>query len=140
MERARELAGNKNLQIFLMSPSPEFVGLARRIVSHYIPDSKVKIVDIAVNGSESADVLAEIHSAKWADTALFRLIRTTGQIGELVLRDLQSRVKELHAGRAFCISAGTFSEGAQTFVEARFIDLVEKDGLLKLLRRLSSPA
>jgi tetratricopeptide (TPR) repeat protein len=140
IDRARELASNRNLQTFLISPASEFVGLARRIVTNYVPDSRVKIVDIAVSGSESADVLAEIRSPKWEDTALFRLIRTTGQVGELVVRDLQSRVKDLHAGRGFCISAGTYSEGAQTFVEARFIDLVEKEGLVKILRRLSSPA
>ena len=139
VERARELAGNKNLQTFLMSSASEFVGLARRIVTHYVSDAKTKILDITVNGSEAADVLAEIRAPKWEDTALFRMVRTTGQVGELVLRDLHSRMKDLHAGRGFCMTAGAFSEGAQSYVEARFIDLVEKDDLLKILRRVSAP-
>jgi len=80
-------------------------------------------------------VLAEIRTPKWEDITLFRFMRTTGQTGELVMRDLQSRMKDLRAGRGFCLSAGTFSEGALEFVEARFIDLVNKDSFLKLLRQ-----
>ena len=51
------------------------------------------------------------------------------------MRDLQSRMKELRAGRGFCISAGAFSDGAESYVEARFIDLVDKEAFLKILQR-----
>ncbi|MBU8914346.1 MAG: tetratricopeptide repeat protein [Spirochaetales bacterium] len=133
--RGRELAGNKNLQTYLMAPPSEFVGLCRRIVTSYFRNSTVKITDINVNRSESADLLAEIRTPKWEDITLFRFMRTTGQTGELVLRDLQSRMKDLHASRGFCLSAGVFSDGAQAFVEARFVDLVAKDTFLKILGR-----
>lgn len=135
IESGRELAGNKNLQTYLMAPASEFVGLCRRIVASYFANSTAKITDISVNRSESADVLAEIRTAKWEDVTLFRFMRTTGQTGELVVRDLQSRMKELRAGRGFCLSAGIFSEGAHAFVEARFLDLVDKDSFLKILQR-----
>jgi len=135
IEQGRELAGNKNLQTYLMAPGSEFVGLCRRIVTSYFANSVVKITDISVNRAESADVLAEIRTPKWEDITLFRFMRTTGQTGELVMRDLQSRMKDLRAGRGFCLSAGAFSEGALEFVEARFIDLVNKDSFLKLLQQ-----
>lgn len=135
IERGRELAGNKNLQTYLMGAASEFVALCRRIVTGYFKDSQAKITDISVNRGESADFLAEIRTPNWEDIALFRFMRTTGQTGELVVRDLQSRMKDLHAGRGFCLSAGTFSEGAQAYVEARFIDLVDKDGFLKILQQ-----
>ncbi|MEE8440122.1 MAG: restriction endonuclease, partial [Spirochaetia bacterium] len=126
---------NKNLQTYLMAPASEFVGLCRRIVTSYFAKSIVKITDINVNRTESADLLAEIRTPKWEDVTLFRFMRTTGQTGELVLRDLQSRMKELRAGRGFCLSAGAFSEGAEAFVEARFVDLVSKDSFLKILQK-----
>jgi hypothetical protein len=34
------------------------------------------------------------------------------------------------------MTSGTFTEHAQQFVEARMIDVVGKDGLLKLLKKL----
>ena len=136
IERARELAGNRNLQVYLMAPASEFVSLCRKIVSRYIAGSRSKIMDISVSRSESADVLAELHTPRWEDTVLFRFMRTSGQVGELVLRDLHTRMKDLHAGRGFCFSAGTYSEGAEAYVEARFVDLVDKEALLRLLRRV----
>jgi tetratricopeptide (TPR) repeat protein len=135
IERGRELAGNKNLQTYLMSPASEFVGLCRRIVSTYFANSTTKITDISVNRGESADFLAEIRTPKWEDMTLFRFMRTTGQTGELVVRDMQSQMKDLHAGRGFCLSGGAFSDTAHEFVEARFIDLVGKDSFLKILQR-----
>lgn len=136
LERSRELAGNRNLQVFLMSPTSEFVGLCRRIVTNYYPRSKTKITDIAAGRSEFTDILAEINTAKWEDTVLFRFVRSGSAVGELVLRDLYSRTKETHAGRGLCICAGTFSEGAIAFVEARLIDLIDKEALNKLLKRV----
>lgn len=136
IQRGRELASNKNLQTFLMAPTSEFVGLCRRIVNNYFARSKVKITDINVERSEHADLLAEIHTVKWEDVIVFRFVRSTGSVGELLLRDLHSRIKDVHAGRGICISAGSFSEGAKQFVEARLIDLIDKEELGKVLNRV----
>jgi tetratricopeptide (TPR) repeat protein len=136
LDRSRELAGNRNLQTFLMAPTSEFVGLCRRVVNNYFPRSKTKITDISAGRSEYTDILAEINTAKWEDTVLFRFVRSSGAVGELVLRDLHSQIKEMHAGRGLCICAGNYSEGATAFVEARLIDLIDKEGLNKLLKRV----
>lgn len=136
IDRARELTGNRNLQTYLMASTSEFVGLCRRVATGYFPGSKTKITDIAVGRSDHIDVLAEVSTAKWEDTVLFRFVRGSTAVGELVLRDLHSRIKEVHAGRGLCVCAGGFSEGAIAFVEARLIDLIEKEQLTKLLKRL----
>jgi len=134
--RYSELNTNKNLQIFLIAETSEFVTLCRRLASAMFPKAKVKIVNISVQKNEHADILAEISTAKWEDIVLFRFIRTTGIVGELVLRDLYSKIKEVKAGRGFCLTAGTFSESGKQFVEARLIDLLEKDELNRHLESL----
>jgi tetratricopeptide (TPR) repeat protein len=136
IERSRELAGNENLRVFLVAPTSEFIGLCRRIVLNYFPKSKTKIVDISVGRTDYTDILAEIHTAKWEDIVVFRFVRSSGTVGELVLRDLHSRIKDLHAGRGFCVSAGDYSESGQEFVEARLIDLLGKPELNRLLNRI----
>jgi len=135
ISRYQALSRDRNLQIFLMAPSSEFVGLCRKIVLNFFPQSKVKITDISVQQNEYADVLAEIETSKWEDLILFRFIRTSGQVGELMLRDLHSRIKDLKAGRGFCLAAGEYSPGAKQFVEARLIDLIDKEELPKALRK-----
>ncbi|TFG59949.1 MAG: tetratricopeptide repeat protein [Spirochaetales bacterium] len=135
--RYRELNANHNLQSFLMASPSEFANLCRKIVEGYFQGSTVKITDISMNKNDYLDVLANVSTSRWDDVILYRFIRTTGQVGELYLRDLYARIRDVKAGRGFCIIAGEFSDGAKQFVEARLIDLVEKEALLKLLRGLS---
>lgn len=135
ISKYQALSRDRNLQVFLMAPSSEFVGLCRKIVLNFFPQSKVKITDISVQQNEYADLLAEVETVKWEDLILFRFIRTSGQVGELMLRDLHARIKDLKAGRGFCIAAGEYSPGAIQFVEARLIDLIDKEELPKVLRK-----
>ncbi len=134
--RNKELHSNRHLQIYLISPTSEFLSLCRRMVMTFYNNAKVKIVDVQIQQNEYADILTEVETARWEDVILFRFIRGTGQVGELVVRELNSRLKETRAGRGFCITAGSYSETATHFVEARLIDLLDKDKLLEIFNRL----
>jgi hypothetical protein len=132
----KELNSNRNLQVYLISSSADFVTLCRKIATSYIPKSKVKIVDISVQGSDHADILTVVETPKWEDTILFRFVRSTGKVGELMLRDFHARIKETKSGRGYCFAPGEFSEEARRFVEARLIDLVSKNALTKILEKI----
>ena len=93
-------------------------------------------MDVNVQKNDYADILCEVSTSKWEDIILFRFLRTNAQVGELFLREMHQRIKEVRAGRGFCITAGTYTQTAKQFVEARLIDLVEKDGLLKAMSNL----
>jgi len=136
IQQYSELNSNKNLQVYLISETSSFVALCRRLSVSMFPSAKVKVVNISVNKNEYADILAEVYTAKWEDVVLFRYMRTTGSVGELILRDLNSKIKDLKAGRGFCFTAGEFTDGARQFVEARLIDLVEKESLRQKLEML----
>jgi len=135
-----ELNANRNLQTFLMAPSADFVALCRKIVMTYYPKAKVKISNISVNKNEWADITAEVDTVKWSDIIIFRFIRTQGSIGELIVRDFHSHLKDVKAGKGICITVGTFTEEAKRFTEARLIDLIEKDKLQVLLNSLDARA
>ena len=134
-----EIFTNRNLQTFMMATRSEFVSLCRQLAAKYYPRSSAKLLDISLQKNDYLDILAEIHTPKWDDLVVFRFARTSMQIGELMLRELYSRIKELRAGRGICMTTGVFSEAAKQFVEARLIDLIEKDELLKVFSRLGSP-
>lgn len=136
--RYQELNANKNLQIFLMGSSADFVALCRKIVMNYYSRARVKISDISITKSEWIDINAEIDTPKWSDTVIFRFIRTQSSVGELVVRDLYSRFKDARAGKGICITTGTFSDEAKYFTEARLIDLIEKDRFTSILNSIDS--
>ncbi len=136
IKRSSELSKNKHLQTYLMANDADFVSLCRRLSELFFHKATNKITDIQIRKQEYADILADVETSTWADVILFRFVRTTGTVGELILRDLHSRIKDTKAGRGFCICAGSFSATAKKFVEARFIDLVNKEVLTKAMSRL----
>ncbi|GHV81165.1 hypothetical protein AGMMS49944_29560 [Spirochaetia bacterium] len=136
----QELNANKNLQIYLMSPSADFVALCRKVVMSFFDKAKTKITNISVTRNDWADILAEVETTKWSDVVMFRFIRTTGSVGELILRDFHAQVKDAKAGKGICITVGTFSEEARRFTEARLIDLIEKDKLALILNKVDAVA
>lgn len=138
IRRYRELNSNKNLQVYLLAPTNEFIALCRRITHAVFPRAKIKVNDIVVEKTEYVDLLTEVKTNKWEDIILFRFIRTEGQVGELFVRDLYAHSKELHTGRGFCFTSGAFSDEAVRFVEARLIDLVDKSALMKILKTIDS--
>jgi len=135
-----ELNANRNLQIFLMGSSADFVALCRKIVMTYYGRAKVKITDISVNKSEWADILAEVDTIKWSDLIMFRFIRTQGSIGEFIVRDFHLHLKDIKAGKGICMTVGNFTEEAKRYTEARLIDLIEKEKLQTILNTLDTRA
>ena len=133
-----ELNANRNLQTFLMGSSSDFVALCRKIVMTYYGKSRVKIINISVNKAEWADILAEVDTIKWQDLIMFRFIRTQGSIGELIVRDFHSHLKEVKAGKGICITVGQYTEEAKRYTEARLIDLIEKEKLQSILNSLDA--
>ncbi|MCR5172985.1 MAG: tetratricopeptide repeat protein [Treponema sp.] len=137
LSRYSELNQNKNLQIYLMSSSSDFVALCRKIVLVYYPRSVVKIQDISVQ-PDNVEILLTVDSNKWEDTEIFRFYRTTGSVGELYVRDFQAKVSDTKADRGICFTAGAYTEEGRKYAEGRPIDLVQKDGLIKLLKKVDS--
>jgi restriction endonuclease Mrr len=69
---------------------------------------------------------------------MFRFIRTPGSIGELIVRDFHSHLKEVKAGKGICITVGNFTEEAKRYTEARLIDLIEKERLTAILNTVDA--
>lgn len=135
IQRYQELNQNANLQAYIMSGTSDFVALCRKFVSGYYKDAFVKIEDISV-AAESIEVLCTVESAKWEDTELFRFFRSTGAVGELYVRDFHSKMRDIKCERGFCVTAGTFTDESHKYVEGRPIDLIEKNKLVAVLKRL----
>ena len=137
-KKIKELTSNQNLQTYLMAPISEFITLCRRLTVELFPRTRIKVLDISVHKNEYVDIFAEVKSRKWEDQILFRFYREEGNIGEFAVRELYAHIKEVHAGRGFCLSAGKFTEEAEKFVEARLIDLMPKKKLMKMLERVKN--
>lgn len=133
--RYQELNQNKNLQIYLMSSSSDFVALCRRIVMSYYQRANIKIVDISVN-PDCVEILVHIDFIRSEEIHIFRFYRSTGVISDLYVRDFHAKVSESKADKGICFTAGIFSEEARRYAEGRPIDLIEKDMLSRILKKI----
>lgn len=137
MQKYGELNQNKNLQIYLMAATSDFVALCRKIASDYYKNSFVKITDMTVN-PQAVEILMTVETPKWEDTEVFRFYRSTGATGELVVRDFHGRVADSKADRGVLFVGGLYSDEARKYAEGRPIDLVDKNALTKLLKRIDT--
>jgi tetratricopeptide (TPR) repeat protein len=132
----QEVHSSRYLSEFLIASSVEFLTLCRKLAAGYFSGATFTALAIQLNRSDYADILAKVHDSQREELVLFRFLRTGGTVGELMLRDFNARLKDVNAGRGVCLCAGIFSEQARAFVEARRIELVGKDGLTRLFKKL----
>ena len=132
----QEMNKNKNLQIYLMAGQSEFVGLCRKIAGRFYGSSaKVKIQDIQAL-TEYSDIIVEVNTPKFSDIVVFRFFRSQGSVGELLLREFHSKLRDAKAGRGICMTAGTFTDESVKYSEGRPIELFDKTRLSAILNRL----
>jgi tetratricopeptide (TPR) repeat protein len=133
-----EINSCRNLQIYIMSPPDEFLGLCRKIVIAFFSKAKAKVIQTNMIGQDWADILAQIDTSRWSNVIGFRFFRTQGNIGELGIRDFHAYLKNVKADKGVCLGVGAFTDDAKRFTEARLIDLVDKPRLTALLAAVDS--
>ena len=135
VRRYQELASNQSLQTYLLSGTSEFVALCRKLIANFFKDAYVKVEDVSV-ASESVEILCSIEAAKWEAKELFRFYRNSTVIGDIYIREFHSKMRDLKCDNGYCVTMSSFSESAHKYVEGRPIDLMEKDQLSALLKKV----
>lgn len=135
MARYQELNSNKNLQVYLMSGSSDFVALCRKIVMSYYQKANARIVDVSVN-PDCVEITVDIDFVRSEEIHIFRFYRGVSVISDLYVRDFHAKVSDAKADKGICFTAGIFSEEARRYAEGRPIDLIEKDALIRILKKI----
>ena len=137
VSRYAELNQNKNLQIYLLSGTSDFVALCRKLISVFFKESFVKIEDIQVT-SGFVEIVCNAENVKWESKQIFRFYRTQNKIGDLYIREFHGKIRDTKCDNGVCVTVGSFSESAHRFVEGRPLTLVEKDELTKMLKKITA--
>lgn len=134
--RYSELNQNKNLQTYLLSGTSDFIALCRRYIQAYFPNCFVKVDDVQVL-SECVEFIATVQSNKGEEKDIFRFYRSQAVIGDIYVREFHTKVRDTKCDFGLCITMGSFTESAHKFTEGRPIDLIEKEQLLKTLKKVN---
>lgn len=137
ISRYSELNQNKNLQTYMMSGTSDFTALCRKFIMAYHQDTSViKVEDVNVQ-SECVEIICEVQNPKWEQKQIFRFYRTQNAIGDLNVREFHSRIRDAKCDTGICVTVGLFSDSAHKFIEGRPVDLIEKEELVKILKKVS---
>ena len=136
VSRYQELSQNKNLQTYLISGTSDFVALCRKIITTYHSESFVKVEDISV-ASETVEIICFVESPKWSAKEIFRFYRSQTVMGDIYIREFHTKLRDTKCDLGICVTMGSFSEGAHKYTEGRPIDLIEKEQLTKILKKVN---
>lgn len=136
VSRYGELNQNKNLQVYLLSGTSDFIALCKKLIVAYFKESLVKIEDVQVT-AESVEIICNAEGAKWDSKQLFRFYRSQNVIGDINVREFHGKIRDSKCDNGVCITVGHFSEGAHRFIEGRPVTLIEKETLTKMLKKIT---
>ncbi len=125
------LTGDNVLHSFYKASDDEYINIAKKAVESL--NFKVKEHDLSKNGI--LDVIAQDRTAKVSDNYLIEFIRFESIVGELTLREMQSKMQDMQVNRGICVTTASFTPEAIAYSDKRSIELINKNELVKILKR-----
>lgn len=132
-----DLRADDKLKDFLTSSQSIFQNTCTELVQ----TMGLAIQDVVVKSQDVVEVFALETQSKWRNAkktpSIVRIYRSVEPIGYDDIRVLYDQMRKKNATRSICITSSKFTRTATEFAQIRPIDLVDKDELTKLLRKLS---
>jgi len=129
-----ELNSNDKLQKFEMLSLSPFTTFCKSLAHAIINIDEIQ--NTSVNPDGSVDILANKTSKTKHTLYQFRFLRTSGEVGEMTLKDLYSKMRTNGGEKAIIACNSTFTKGAIKFSETRVVTLIDKKALLKFLEKI----
>ncbi len=129
-----ELNSNDKLQKFEMLGLAPFTNFCKSLARTIIDIDEIQ--NTTVNPDGSIDILANKTSKTKHTIYQFRFLRTTGEVGEMILKDLYSKMRTNGGEKAILTCNSTFTKGAIAFSETRVVSLIDKKALLTYLAKV----
>ncbi len=135
-----DLRMDDRLKDILTASNSIFESLCLRIVECL----GLEVLEIKVSKGTVASILAIEPESKWRSVKrakqVIKISRMNDKIGENVIRQILSEMKEIGAIRGACITTGEFSRQGIDYAESRPVQLYDRTGLCKLLNEKSTKA
>ena len=142
LEHCSQLSENTLLERFLVGTVNDFTSICKMFVKYYVAKyshlrGSVKFFSADINSRGEMEIRAEVSSGKYATVVYFIFFRTNSTIGDFTLRSVYNMLKEEKIDKGVCVTAGTFSPTAVTFMESRMLDGIDKAQLSQILQEMT---
>ncbi len=127
---------NSHIRNYMFAQAGAFLALCEQIIARLYAGG-VTVLSSHPHANSYVDIFASVEIRSTRQNALFRFFRSTGQVGELAVRELASLAQEKRADYSICVAAGNFSIKAKEFSAPRAIDMIDQQALLPILEKIA---
>lgn len=136
-----QLARNTLLEKYLIGSVNEFTNICKMFVKFYIGKystlkGNVKFISAQLNSKGEMEIRSEVSSNKFVVTYYFIFFRSNTTIGDFTVRNIYNMLKDDKTDKGVCVTAGSFSDTAVSFIESRMLEVVEKKQLTEILKEI----
>ncbi len=136
LSQYQELRHDDRVKDYLTAPKEEFFEICKAITTAM--GRTVRDVSEIPNGCQI--IALESESSKWRNARkmpmILRFLRMAELIDDSSVRSLNEEMKKMSVMRGVILTSSGFTRVAQEFVESRPIDLIGKEQLLELLKKI----
>lgn len=128
----KELKETDLFNKFLNATDEEFIKIGQAIVESMNFD----VIEHDLRKDGILDIVAFDKNKKTGENYLIEIIRFESEVGELILREMNSKMQDLQIYRGICITTSSFTDAAVAYTKNRAIELIDKNELNKILSRI----
>ncbi len=131
-----ELRSDDKIKDILTASDADFLVMCKLIIKFF----GFNILDLEAKKGNVVNIVATEAESKWRNTRkikrFIRFVRTNDIIGDTGVREVMDLMKETGASKSMLVISNKFSRQAMDYATTRPIDLIDKKGLSKLLKRI----
>ena len=132
-----DIRTDDRIKDFLIASQSEFQSTCTELVQ----SMGLAIQDVVLKSQDVVEVSALETQSKWRNAkkapSIVRIHRSVEPIGYDDIRVLYDQMRKKNAMRSICVTSSKFTRTATEFAQIRPIDLIDKEVLTKLLKKLS---
>ncbi len=128
------LTSDERIRQFSLANQKDAVSICQKIVNLMI--GQYNLLDSESIDDKTLDLLVSKSKGSKVFIYLFRFIRGTEKVGEIVVKEMHLKMKEKQAVKGFLFSIGVLSEAARDFIALRPIEYFDRSEITKFLKEI----
>lgn len=130
------LTSDERIRQYSLANQKDAASMSQKIISLLL--GQFNLLESEIIDEKTVDFLVSKSKGSKVVLLLFRFIRSTDKIGEIVVKEFHLKMKEKQAVKGYLFSIGVLSELARDFIALRPIDYFDRSEISKLLKEIKS--
>lgn len=130
------LTSDERIRQYSLATQKDAIAISQKMISILL--GQYNLLETETIDEKTIDFLISKSKGSKVVLLLFRFIRSTDKIGEIVVKEFHLKMKEKQAIKGYLFSIGVLSEAARDFIALRPIEYFDRSEITKLLKEIGN--